>query len=128
MSPFAIRGAADALEAAVRVGRRERGLSDDGTYWLARARFMQAEAILAEYEAIAIAGPMEGLVERLTRKSELLARAANSHADLVAALETILSFNGHYDGCFGGPPYNRICEPVCTQARAALRKARGEQP
>jgi hypothetical protein len=79
------RAAATALTSAVRLAERRRSaLSDGGLYYGAQARFLQAEAILAEYQAIEIAGPMEGLRRRLEQKSELLRRAAEAFADVVS--------------------------------------------
>ena len=78
------RGANNALTAAVRLARRRRNqLNDQGLYYAAQARYMQAEAILREYEEIQIAGSMDGLRQRLERKSELLRRAAEAFADVV---------------------------------------------
>lgn len=77
-------GAASALNQAVRLARRRRNqLNETGLYYAAQARFRQAEGILAEYEAIQIAGPMDSLRQRLERKSELLRRAAEAFADVV---------------------------------------------
>ncbi|MCC6874056.1 MAG: tetratricopeptide repeat protein [Sandaracinaceae bacterium] len=76
-------GADRALAQAVRMGRHNRAQLQGGLYYAAQARFMQAEAILREYEAIQIAGPMDGLRQRLERKSELLRRAAEAFADVV---------------------------------------------
>jgi TolA-binding protein len=78
------RGANRALTAAVRLARRRRSrLNDTGLYYAARARFMQAEDELRQYEEIQIAGPMEGLRQRLQQKSEFLRRAAEAFADVV---------------------------------------------
>jgi len=77
-------GAERALTATGRLARRRRNqLGDTGLYYAAQARFLQAESILAEYEAIQISGPMDGLRRRLERKSELLRRAAEAFADVV---------------------------------------------
>jgi len=77
-------GAATAFAAAQRTGRGSiRRLSPTGRYYLAQVRFRQAEAILRRYEAIAIAGPMEGLGERLRQKSTLLGEAARAFAEVV---------------------------------------------
>ncbi len=77
-------GAAAAFAAANRTGRGSlRRLGPSGKYYLAQARFRIAEAILARYEAIAIAGPMDGLGARLRQKSELLAEAARAFAEVV---------------------------------------------
>ena len=78
------RGSNNALAAAVRLARRGRArLNETGLYYAAQARFLQAEAVLAEYEAIQIAGPMEGLRQRLEQKSDLLRRAAEAFAEVV---------------------------------------------
>ncbi|MGE0785100.1 MAG: tetratricopeptide repeat protein [Sandaracinaceae bacterium] len=79
------RGADQALEAAVRTARRRRNqLAPEGLYFGAQARYRQAEAILREYESIQIAGSMDGLRQRLERKSELLRRAGEAFADVVS--------------------------------------------
>ena len=75
-------GADRALAAAVRTASRSRRL-DDGRYYAAQARYLQGERVLAEYEAIQIAGDPGGLRGRLERKSELLQRAALVYADVV---------------------------------------------
>lgn len=77
------RAAARALEDAVRTGKRNRRRLRDGLYFAAQARYMQGDRVLAEYEAIQIAGDSAGLRERLQRKSELLQRAALIYADVV---------------------------------------------
>src|SRR5690606_33577611 len=77
------RAANDALEEAVRTARRSRRTLRDGLYFAAQARYLQGDRVLAEYEAIEIAGPSEGLRQRLERKSELLQRAAVIYADVV---------------------------------------------
>ncbi|MBX3270629.1 MAG: tetratricopeptide repeat protein [Sandaracinaceae bacterium] len=70
--------------AAVRLARRAgQRLADDGRYYAAQARYLQAMRVLAEYEAVQIAGPMAGLRQRLERKSELLRRAAEGFAEVV---------------------------------------------
>ena len=77
------RAAGRALEQAVRTGTRQRRRLEDGLYFAAQARYMQGDRILAQYEAIQIAGDSEGLPQRLQRKSELLQRAALAYADVV---------------------------------------------
>ena len=75
---------ARALEQAVRTARRQRRrLTGDGLYYAAQARYLQGDAVLEEYAAIEIAGPPEGLRQRLQQKSELLQRAALIYADVV---------------------------------------------
>ena len=77
-------GAARALAVAVRTARRRRNqLGDTGLYYAAQARFLQAQGILTEYEGIQIAGPIDGLRQRLEQKSDLLRRAAEAFADVV---------------------------------------------
>src|SRR5690606_10444228 len=58
-------------------------LGESGLYYAAQARFLQAEELLRQYEAIQIAGPTEGLRQRLEQKSELLRRAAEAFAGVV---------------------------------------------
>ncbi len=76
-------GADRALASAVRTASRSRRLTD-GRYYAAQARYMQGERVLAEYEAIEIAGDPDGLRGRLQRKSELLQRAALVYADVAS--------------------------------------------
>ncbi|HEY8428042.1 MAG TPA: tetratricopeptide repeat protein [Sandaracinaceae bacterium] len=77
-------GADQALTQAVRLARRSRGrVGDGGLYYAAQARFLQAEELLRQYEEIQIAGTVEGLRQRLERKSELLRRAAEAFAEVV---------------------------------------------
>lgn len=77
--------AGQALTAAVRLARRRATqLTDQGIYYAAQARYLQAEQILHEYEQIHIAGPIDGLRQRLERKSEFLRRAAEAFADVVS--------------------------------------------
>jgi TolA-binding protein len=77
-------GSARALSSAVRTAGRSRGrLNDQGLYYAAQARFMEAEDLLRQYSEIQIAGPMDGLRQRLERKSELLRRAAEAFASVV---------------------------------------------
>jgi len=77
------RQANRALDEAVRIGERQRRRLSDGLYFAAQARSMQGDQVLAEYEQIEIAGPSEGLRERLQQKAELLQRAALIYADVV---------------------------------------------
>jgi TolA-binding protein len=77
-------GADRALTAAVRTGRGARSrLTDRGRYWLAQARFMQGELVLAQFAEVQIAGPVAGLRQRLERKSALLRDASTIFADVV---------------------------------------------
>jgi tetratricopeptide (TPR) repeat protein len=77
-------GADRALQQAVRQGRAAlRRLTATGHYFLAQARYMQGEAILARFEAVQIAGDVDGLSDRLQQKSRLLRDAAEAFADVV---------------------------------------------
>lgn len=77
-------GADRALQTAVRQGRQSlRRLGETGHYFLAQARYMQGEAILARFEAVQIAGDVEGLSDRLRQKSNLLRDASEAFADVV---------------------------------------------
>jgi tetratricopeptide (TPR) repeat protein len=78
------RGAASAFEDAVRLGRRNASRLQSGLYYAAQARYLQGEAVLREYESVQIAGPTEGLTQRLQRKAELLRRAATIFTDVVS--------------------------------------------
>ena len=74
-----------ALTAAVRTARRRRNqLGDDGLYYAGQARFLQATAILTQFEEVHIAGDLAGLRQRLERKSSLLRQAAEAFADVVS--------------------------------------------
>lgn len=78
------RQADQSLARAVAVARRNRRrLGDAGLYYAAKARFLQAQALVVEFEAIAIQGSVEGLRERLQQKSTLLRRAAEAFANVV---------------------------------------------
>jgi TolA-binding protein len=77
------RGASRALDDAVRLGRRNAARLEQGLYYAAQARYLQGDLVLAQYEAIQIAGDVAGLRRRLQRKSELLQEAALIYADVV---------------------------------------------
>ncbi len=78
-------GADRALTAAVRGGQAAlRRLTAPGHYFLAQARYMQGEAILARFEAVQIAGDIDGLSARLQQKSRLLRDASEAFADVVS--------------------------------------------
>nr|MDQ3038177.1 hypothetical protein [Myxococcota bacterium] len=73
-----------ALTSAVRTGRAAlRRLGERGRYWLAQARYMQGDLVLREFADVQIAGPVEGLRQRLERKSGLLRDASRAFADVV---------------------------------------------
>ena len=77
-------GADRALQQAVRGGRASlRRLTASGHNFLAQARYMQGEAILARFEAVQIAGDVAGLADRLRQKSGLLRDASEAFADVV---------------------------------------------
>jgi outer membrane protein assembly factor BamD (BamD/ComL family) len=70
-------GARDALDRAVREHKaHRRALDDRGRYFGARAHFMLAERVLAEFEQIKIEGDVKQLSQRLARKADLLKRAS----------------------------------------------------
>jgi TolA-binding protein len=76
--------AAQVLRRIRRQARRQRrGLGDQGLYYAAEARFREAEAIVARYEAVSIAGTVEGLRDRLEEKAGLLNEAATAFGDVV---------------------------------------------
>ena len=77
------KGASTALDQALKLAKRRSKLSDQGLYHAAQARYMQGEEILAQYEAIKIAGSTKGLRKRLQRKSELLRDASLVFSDVV---------------------------------------------
>ncbi|MBX3184135.1 MAG: tetratricopeptide repeat protein [Polyangiaceae bacterium] len=76
------KGAKSALAKAVRVGKQKRSQLDaQGKYFMAKARYLEGERILAEYEAIKIEGDVKQLGQRLRKKSDLLKRAAETFLD-----------------------------------------------
>jgi TolA-binding protein len=76
------KAARDALERAVKEHRTyNKTLDDRGKYFGARAHFMQAQRIMAEFEQIKIEGDVKQLGQRLKRKAELLKRASNALID-----------------------------------------------
>ncbi len=78
------RGAKSALSMAVRVGRgHKKSLDEDGKYFAAKARYMQGERILADFEKVKIEGSVEQLKTRLKKKSKLLKQAADTFLDAV---------------------------------------------
>ncbi|MEM7449595.1 MAG: tetratricopeptide repeat protein [Myxococcota bacterium] len=72
------------LQQAVALGRRLRSRRSAGLSYAAEARYLQGDRVRAEYEAIRIAGDVEGLRDRLARKSELLREAAEIYADVAS--------------------------------------------
>lgn len=79
------KGAADALKTAVDIGKhRKSELGPDGKYAAARARYMEGERVLAQFDAIQIQGDIKQLSARLKRKAELLKQASNVFLDVVS--------------------------------------------
>jgi TolA-binding protein len=73
------KGAEVALGGAMQVYRTyKRSLEDQGKYFAAKARYMQGERVLADFDKIKIEGDVEQLKGRLKKKSELLKRAADT--------------------------------------------------
>lgn len=76
------RGAKSALRKAVKVGKQKKSSLDaGGKYSAAKARYMEGERILSEYEKIQIAGDVKQLTKRLKQKSQLLKSAAETFLD-----------------------------------------------
>jgi cellulose synthase operon protein C len=72
-------GAREALDRAVsQHEKHQKGLDDRGRYFGARAHFMQAQRVLAEFEQIEIEGDVKQLGQRLKRKADLLKRASSA--------------------------------------------------
>jgi TolA-binding protein len=75
-------GAREALERAVKEHKtHQRTLDERGRYFGARAHYMQAQRILAEFEQIKIEGDSSKLSQRLKRKADLLKRASSALLD-----------------------------------------------
>lgn len=73
------KGAQTALSRAMRQRKKYRkSLDDRGQYFGAKAHFLNAQRLVREYEAIAIAGDAKGLPKRLKRKAERLKRASSA--------------------------------------------------
>ncbi len=71
--------AREALERAIQQHKAHaRALDERGKYFGARAHFMRAQRILAEFEQIKIEGDVKLLGQRLARKAELLKRASGA--------------------------------------------------
>lgn len=76
------RGAERALGQAMKLYKRhKRRLTDQGKYFAAKARYMQGERILADFEKVKIEGDVKQLKARLKRKSALLKKAADAFLD-----------------------------------------------
>lgn len=73
------KGAGSALSRAMDTYKQRKGqLDDSGKYFAAKAKYMQGERILAEFEAVKIEGDVKQLKDRLKRKGELLKKAADT--------------------------------------------------
>ncbi len=73
------RGARAALNRAVKQhDKHSRSLDDRGKYFGARARYLQAQRLVAQYERIEITGDVKQLGARLKRKAGLLKRASTA--------------------------------------------------
>jgi tetratricopeptide (TPR) repeat protein len=73
------RGAGQALNRALAAYKLRKGqLDDTGKYFAAKARYMQGERILAEFDAVKIEGDVKQLKDRLRRKGDLLKKAADA--------------------------------------------------
>jgi tetratricopeptide (TPR) repeat protein len=76
------KGAREALDRAVKEHKQfGRSLDERGKYFGARAHFMQAQRILAEFEQIKIEGDAKQLGQRLKHKTELLKKASTALLD-----------------------------------------------
>lgn len=77
-----VKGADAALASSLKVYKQRKGTIDaDGRYFAAKARYMQGERVLQDYERVKIEGEVKQLKERLRKKSELLKRAADTFLD-----------------------------------------------
>jgi TolA-binding protein len=73
------RAASRALSRALDVYKQRKStLDDSGKYFAAKAKYMQGERILAEFEAVKIEGDVKQLKNRLKKKGDLLKKAAES--------------------------------------------------
>jgi TolA-binding protein len=73
------RAAANALTRALDTYKQKKSqLDDSGKYFAAKARYMQGERVLAEFEAVKIEGDVKQLKSRLKKKGELLKKAADT--------------------------------------------------
>lgn len=78
-----VRGAERALASAAQAGGKHGAKLGEGKYFAAQARFMQADRVLAEMEAIQITGEPRTLGKRLEQKAELLRKASALYLDVV---------------------------------------------
>jgi len=77
------RGAERALSSAASAGGKNGAKLNEGKYFAAQARFMQADQVLAEMEAIKIEGEPRTLGKRLEQKAELLRKASGLYLEVV---------------------------------------------
>lgn len=77
------RGAERALASASSAGGKNGARLNEGKYFAAQARFMQADLVLAEMDAIKIEGETRTLGKRLEQKSELLRKASGMYLEVV---------------------------------------------
>jgi tetratricopeptide (TPR) repeat protein len=79
-----MRGADKALASAIHASERAGNKLGKGKTFAAQARFMRADRVLAEMDAIAIEGEPKTLRKRLERKAELLRRASDLYGEVVS--------------------------------------------
>jgi TolA-binding protein len=77
------RGAERALSSAASAGGKNGAKLNEGKYFAAQARFMQADQVLSEMEAIKIEGEPRTLGKRLEQKAELLRKASGLYLEVV---------------------------------------------
>jgi TolA-binding protein len=73
------KGAGSSLSRALDTYKARKGqLDDSGKYFAAKAKYLQGERILAEFESVKIEGDVKLLKARLKKKGELLKKAADT--------------------------------------------------
>lgn len=75
------KGADQALESAVKLGKTKGKALKEGRVHAAHARYLQGEKLVAEYDTITLDAQGEELKKRLKRKQELLKQAGGVFAD-----------------------------------------------
>jgi TolA-binding protein len=79
------KSAEASLAAAVEIGKHHKSeLGPDGKFAAARARYMEGERVLAQFEKIQIQGDVKQLASRLKQKTELLKQSATIFLDCVS--------------------------------------------
>ncbi len=78
-----VRGAEKALASAAQAGGKNGARLTTGGYFAAQARFMQADRVLAQMEAIRIDGEPRTLSKRLEQKADLLRKASALYMEVV---------------------------------------------